>query len=267
MAHVAIVEKYKSNVDYSKYFDFDFTVFQLCDENVKRVLKKDIRPEFYEEFDKDEWDYVILVGADPCKHVAKITSVTKYQGYLVEDKWLPLTNPAMLIFKPEGTNAFNKAVENVNNYINGEIKEADVTAVLIDDENELIVLLNYILSNPEYSLIALDSETSSLYPRDGYVLGVSLAVEEGKGYYISSDCITEDASELFQKIFNKCRVVFHNAKFDIGFFSYHFGWEFKTIDDTMLMHYILDEKVGTHGLKDLSIKYTDLGDYDRELEE
>lgn len=268
MEKIAIVDKYNSGHDYSKYFEFKYDTYHLCDENVKRVLKKDITL----EFDPSEYDYVILVGADPCKHVGKISSVLKYQGYLVENKFLPITNPAMLVFKPEGANAFNKAVENIHKYINGELHDAEVNTILIDDENELMTLLNYLDSATSWkedpiTVISLDSETSALYPRDGYVLGISLAFKTTEGYYISSDAITEEASALLQKIFNKVKVVFHNAKFDFHFFKYHFGWYFRDFEDTMLMHYVLDEKVGTHGLKELVIAYTDLGDYDRPLEE
>lgn len=262
MAKVAIVDKYDSKVDYKKYFEFDFIVHHLCESNVKRVLKKDITL----EFDPEEYDYVILVGADACKHIAKISSVTKYQGYLVEDKFLPITNPAMLAFKPEGSNAFNKAVDNIHHYIDGEIKDADVSVYMIQDEDEFIALLQYHLSAGT-NLFSMDSETSALYARDGYVLGISLSFDGKSGYYVSSDCITEDAVELLQTLINRSKVVFHNAKFDISFFSYHFGLTFKDIEDTMLMHYTLDERVGTHGLKELTIAYTDLGDYDRELEE
>jgi len=265
MKKIAIIDKYNSHVNYKQYFDFDFDEYHLCEENVKRVLKKDITLEHKPIV--EEYDFLILIGADVCKHVAKISSVTKYQGYLVEDKFLPITNPAMLAFKPEGTNAFNKAVEDIKKYVSGEVKTSQVATVLIDDEDELLTLLYFLYSKtPE--AISLDSETSSLYPRDGYVLGISLAYENNRGYYISSDCITEKASDLLQVIFNKTKVVFHNAKFDISFFKYHFGWEFSDdFDDTMLMHYVLDERVGTHGLKELAIIYTDLGDYDKPLQQ
>lgn len=261
---IAIIDKYNANIDYKKYFDFDFDLYHLCDENVKRVLKKDITLDFLPII--DNYKFIILVGSDPCKHIAKISSVTKYQGYLVEDKWLPITNPAMLTFKPEGSAAFNKSVENIHNYIKGKIAESKAEVILIDSEELLISLLTFIYES-SINIISLDSETSALYPRDGYVLGVSLSFNSNKGYYILSDVISEEASVLFQKIFDKCTIVFHNAKFDISFFKYHFNWVFNHIEDTMLMHYILDERVGTHGLKELSIIYTDLGDYDRELEE
>ena len=35
----------------------------------------------------------------------------------------------------------------------------------------------------------------------------------------------------------------------------------------MLLHYCLEEAVGTHGLKPLALRFTDLGDYERELDE
>ena len=67
-------------------------------------------------------------------------------------------------------------------------------------------------------------------------------------------------------IFKSAKVIFHNAKFDKHFFKYHFGWEFPNWEDTALLHYCLDEQPGTHGLKQLAIKYTDLGDYDKDLD-
>ena len=41
---------------------------------------------------------------------------------------------------------------------------------------------------------------------------------------------------------------------------------FPKVSDTMLMHYILDESKGTHGLKFLALKYTEYGDYDKDLD-
>ena len=47
----------------------------------------------------------------------------------------------------------------------------------------------------------------------------------------------------------------------------HLNWEFPDFEDTMLLHYCLEEAVGTHGLKGLAMKYTDLGDYEKDLED
>ncbi len=48
--------------------------------------------------------------------------------------------------------------------------------------------------------VAFDSETSALYCRDGYLLGVSMSHQEYQGVYIDSDCLTEVAVYYLQKI-------------------------------------------------------------------
>jgi DNA polymerase I-like protein with 3'-5' exonuclease and polymerase domains len=53
----------------------------------------------------------------------------------------------------------------------------------------------------------------------------------------------------------------------MGYMEYEYGFEFPDYEDTMLLHYCLEEAVGTHGLKPLALRFTDLGDYDKELDE
>ena len=129
-------------------------------------------------------------------------------------------------------------------------------------------LHRYLKDALEYPLdyIALDSETSSLYPRNGYMLGFSMSYKKEHGVYVDCECIDGTAELLMQDIFNKKRVVFHNSKFDLQWFEYHFNFEFPQFEDTMLMHYMFDENPGTHGLKTLAIKHTDYGDYEAELD-
>ena len=99
------------------------------------------------------------------------------------------------------------------------------------------------------------------------MLGISLCYERDHGAYISSDCITERVSNLLQKLWLTKPVVFHNAKFDRGMLTYHFGWVFPVYEDTMLLHYCLDENPGNHGLKSLALKYTKYGDYEKPMYE
>jgi DNA polymerase-1 len=58
----------------------------------------------------------------------------------------------------------------------------------------------------------------------------------------------------------------HNLKFDLKFLIAHFGWNIKgNFDDSMLMHHLLDENT-LHGLKLLAARFTDLGNYAKDLE-
>ena len=173
----------------------------------------------------------------------------------------------MLAFKPEAKKTWEESCENIKKYIAGELKQAKLgkdKCYGITESADLYVFLDNAL-NHDNDFIALDSETSGLYPRDGHMIGISLSYEDEHGAYINTDCIDEKAEKLLQQLFDKKRVVFHNAKFDIAFFSYHFGFRFPRFEDTMLLHYMLDENPGTHGLKQLSLKYTPYGDYEKPM--
>ena len=256
---IAIVETKPSRNDYVDLFEnsFEFDQFQLCSNpSVKRVLKRDVDI----EFNPDDYDWVILVGSEPLKFYTKEGSITEYSGRIVDDKFLPVINPAMLAFKPEAKKTWEESRDNVFKYLNGEMKQEKLENIYgITESADLYVFLTRALEH-ENDFVALDSETSALYPRDGHMLGISMSYEPEHGAYIDCNCIDEKAEELLQLIFDKKRVVFHNAKFDIAFFEYHFGFKFPRFEDTMLMHYMLDEQPGTHGLKQLTLKHTPYGD-------
>ena len=97
------------------------------------------------------------------------------------------------------------------------------------------------------------------------MLGFSMSYKKDLGAYILTDVITPDIEEIMQKIFDTKIVVFHNAKFDLAFFEYHFNFKFPKFEDTMLLHYCLDEVPGGHGLKQLAMEYTDYGDYEKPM--
>lgn len=262
---IAIIDKAPSRNDYTKYFDFDFELFHMSSVPVQKLLKKDVDL----EIDLDYYQYVILVGSEAAKEYAKITSVTNYAGQLIKDKFICISNPAMLIFKPEGKPEFERSVDKIKRYIKGELSNIAATGDFkwLDDPIEVENYLNEVL-NSLADYISMDCETTGLYPRDGYVLGISITHKKDQGRYISTDALTERAIELLQETVNKFTIVFHNMKFDIKMIEYHLGIKFRRdkVHDTMVMHYILDENA-PHGLKPLALKYTQYGDYDSELEE
>ncbi len=264
MATIAIVDKAPSAVNYSRYFNFEFDNYHLSSKKLKKLLKKDVDL----EFDSDSYEYVILIGSEASKFIGGIGSVTEFAGHLVDDKFIPMINPAMLSFKPEAKPLFDRACEKLHGYVSGE-KPPTVTGNFegIVDEERANEYLRSVLEDDAVKFIACDTETSALYPRDGYVLGISLSHKSKQGVYISTECIGPDTEKLLQDVFSSRLVVFHNAKFDLKMLEYHFDFKFPNVSDTMLMHYVLDETQGSHGLKSLAMKYTDYGDYDKALDE
>jgi DNA polymerase I-like protein with 3'-5' exonuclease and polymerase domains len=264
MKKVALIDKAPNRTRYSEYFNFDFDHYHMSDVPITKLLKKDVTL----QFDAEPYDLVILVGAEAAKEYAKVTSVTNYAGQLVNEKFVCITNPAMLAFKPEGKPDFQRAVDKILKYYNDSIvapSSGDFGG--INNTDQAKAYLQEILANAQ-GYVAWDTETTSLYPRDGYVLGVSLTYKTKQGRYILTDCMDEDCIDLLQQIANKFYTIFHNMKFDYKMISYHLGINFPRdrVHDTMVMHYVLDE-TDSHGLKQLALKYTDYGDYDSALDD
>ena len=263
---VAVIDKQPSSVAYAQFFELedlcDVEVLHLSSVKIGKVLKKDVD---LEGFNPEEYDYVILVGAEAAKHIAGISSVTALAGSLVKDKFIPMINPAILTFKPAMVDEFDRAVNKCKRVISGEsdLKTADIRFTECGDE-----ALEMLLEAEKHPVVALDTETSALYPRDGYLLGVSVTWTDNQGVYISADVLDVEHVAILQRIINTRIVVMHNAKFDIKWMNYHLELDFSTCDiqDTMLLHYLLDETQGTHGLKGLALKYTEYGNYDDELD-
>lgn len=261
---IAVIDKAPSRTDYKRYFDFDFDLFHMSSVPITKLLKKDVDL----VVDLTPYNFVILVGSEASKEYAKITSVTNFAGQLVNDKFIPITNPAMLHFKPEGKQDFDRCMVKIKEYIEGKRSNAAKTGDFkgICNADEALEYLQEILDNGT-DVVALDTEGTALYPRDGYVLGLSLTYKPGQGRYIITDILDDTHLDLIRKIIAKFDIVFHNMKYDYKMILYHLGIDFDRarVHDTMLMHYVLDEN-DAHGLKPLALKYTEYGDYDADLE-
>lgn len=261
---VALIDKAPNKTRYSDYFPFEFTHFHMSEVPITKLLKKDVTL----QFDPEPYDLVILVGAEAAKEYAKVTSVTNMAGQLVADKFVCITNPAMLAFKPEGKPDFQRALDKIIKIYEGTAKpQAQGDFAGINDTAEAKRFLREVLENAQ-GRVAWDTETTALYPRDGYVLGLSMTYKAKQGRYILTDCLDDVCLDLLQKIAREFETIFHNMKFDFKMIKYHLGIDFPRdrVHDTMCMHYVLDEN-DSHGLKQLALKYTDYGDYDSPLDD
>ena len=261
---IAVIDKAPNRTRYSDYFEFEYDQYHMSSVPITKLLKKDVDL----VVDLEPYDFVVLVGAEAAKEYAKITSVTNMAGQLVNDKFIAISNPAMLSFKPEGKPDFQRAVDRIHKYVKGQLKptvQGDFAG--IDSTDEAKAFFREVLANAQ-GYVAWDTETTCLYPRDGYVLGLSMSYKTKHGRYILTDCLDDECMDLLKQIANEYTTVFHNMKFDYKMIEYHLGISFprNKVHDTMVMHYVLDE-TDSHGLKPLALKYTDYGDYDSELDD
>ncbi len=107
--------------------------------------------------------------------------------------------------------------------------------------------------------VAVDTETSSLDPHQAELIGISLSSKIGKACYIplghnSKKCI--DKGLVLQKIKPlledpSTKKIGQNIKFDFIVFFKH-GIELTSMEDTMLMSYVLDAGKNRHNMDTLS---------------
>ena len=244
---------------FSKGLDFD--VLFLCSSPKEKILKKDV------DLDMsllDDYDIICPVGAESLKYTCGLTGILKYAGNVVNEKFIPIIDPNMLSIKPQYRVELKKCFDKIKSVVSGEeviINEKDYAYINTSDE-----FYPYLEQLKKSDDIVVDIETTSLSPRKGVIIGIALSTKPHQGIFVASD-VVEDLYEEFKHLFESKNCIFHNSKFDMQFLEYQFKFKFSKFDDTILMHYCLDESVGSHGLKDLAMKFTDLGDYDKDLHE
>ena len=127
---------------------------------------------------------------------------------------------------------------------------------LITDINEID---EWVEEAEEAGEVAVDTETNSLDPHQADLVGISLCSKIGKACYIpvghkSKDCLNKDS--VINKLKNlledpSVKKIGQNIKFDFIVF-YKLGILLSSMEDTMLMSYVLDAGKNRHNMDTLS---------------
>jgi len=135
-------------------------------------------------------------------------------------------------------------------------------------------------------VVSCDLETTGLNPKRDIILSFGFGIIEGssesqepQGYSVIVPIEVAEIPEVRDEILNllesdNIRIPFHNLKFDLQFLiEWAGGWvDIKGAEDTMIMHYMLDERTGTgyrtpgHSLKVLGRRY-DIPDFSFDFED
>lgn len=116
------------------------------------------------------------------------------------------------------------------------------------------------------SVIALDIESAGDIDNDTFAAGriLSIALWNGKfGVVIPEELAeTPESAELIKRLCRDCIVVCHNGTFDMPYLSKRLGINVYHHEDTLLMHFVLDNLAGEHGLKPLARRWLRAADWD-----
>ncbi len=119
---------------------------------------------------------------------------------------------------------------------------------------------NWITEAEELGEVAVDTETNSLDPHQADLVGVSLSSKIGKACYIpighkSNKCIKKDlVLKKLKPLLEdpSIKKIGQNIKFDFIVFFKH-GINMTSMEDTMLMSYVLDAGKNRHNMDTLSV--------------
>lgn len=114
--------------------------------------------------------------------------------------------------------------------------------------------------------IACDIETRRVEYTDNKVLAIGFSITENTA--ISITCFTPRVLAALQHIFwnKKFNFIWHNGKFDTTRLKYLLNLDARVDNDTILMHYAcINEKRGTHKLKELAQLYLQAPAWEDEL--
>lgn len=116
------------------------------------------------------------------------------------------------------------------------------------------------------TVIALDIESAGDIDEDTFAAGriLSIALWNGKfGVVIPEELAeTDKAAETIKRLCDTCTVVCHNGTFDMPYLSKRLGIRVYHHEDTLLMHFVLDNLAGEHGLKPLARRWLRAADWD-----
>jgi len=135
--------------------------------------------------------------------------------------------------------------------------ESNIEVIVVDTEDKLKKLAREL---DKAKIISFDTETTGTDEMQADLVGISLAVKEGEGYYIpighttGKNLPTEKAVEALKPSMTNPKIgkLAHNAKYDYIILA-RYGLEVSPLTfDTMLAEFIVDPSSYNLGLKNLS---------------
>lgn len=180
---------------------------------------------------------------------------------------VPTWHPAYCLRNPD---AFPTLVSDV-----GKLREKRFgqwkppTWVHAEELEHAMNMLDDVMANAEYLVIdievGVEKDNSFIHPNLYSMLCVGLQYKKGVAYVIGEEPLkNEEVVKRLGEVLRTKKLIAHNGKFDLeGLFP--LVGVLELFFDTMLAHYALDERPGTHGLKVLAVERLGAPKYDDEI--
>jgi len=286
----------KANIDYRNVY------FSNCVRCLPKGTTKTVREPSYEEMDacspylEKEIETVKPTVIIPAGNVAlryimgaKNLNISRNRGLEIwSDKYdckiMPIYHPAAILRNPKYEGVTVQDLVRIKT--SSTTKEMSALGLgvyeTVDTKDKLATLFHYLETEPE---IAVDLETTGLDWQNSDIISIGFSWKERTGWCLpllkTKSDPTEDTVRFWDdatylNIFSRLnkalslpsKKIFHNGKFDRKHLIRHGINVANVYFDTMLAHHLLDENAeGLHGLKQCAWVYTDMGGYDKEVDQ
>lgn len=190
------------------------------------------------------------------------------------ERWFRVVN-GVLQLPPDGVlkgnfSLMDQAIEAIHNFSLGEPQtgwwdDSKVHGQVFRDADGCMGAIDFLKTK---KVLAVDIETCHTRYDNNRVLLIGFAWDDYESVVIAN--FEDDVLGNLQHLFWQKDITFiwHNGKFDTTRLKYLLGIDARIDEDTMLMHYgCINERKGTHSLKDLGPLYLNAPQWDDELEE
>ncbi len=193
----------------------------------------------------------VPVKNDPNEFLIKDINKVKLYEFLREMEFNRLLSQVISFYgESEGNDSKDQISSKKLSKLNTKIYRSILTE---KDLDELINILN------SRSVIAVDTETTSLNPQEASLVGVSISYENNKAFYIplghkNVKCLNKELVLKKLKIILEdpsIKKVGQNIKYDFIIFKNN-GVKLNPVDDTMLLSYTLDAGNNRHNMDTLA---------------
>ena len=176
---------------------------------------------------------------------------------------IPSTQPAYTLRNPEMFSDLQHNFDVGMRYAQGLYKAASNPATVVVTEDNIASVLDTLF---QYDELVIDLETTKngFYPYGwdpDKIRCIAIAGDEKTGYIIPYNLIHHKG---VHELINSKPGIYHNGHFDCGFL-FQEGFYPVIAYDTMLAHFLIDERLFAHGLKSLAGKYLGAPDWEEDL--
>lgn len=159
---------------------------------------------------------------------------------------IPNYHPALLLYSPGNYKVFAGVIEIVSRLVQGiMIDPGQVRWKWAEDEEALIHLRDQIAP---LRYVSADLETSGLVRHDTDIWVFGIATNKNEVTVVSYEAITKYPERIHEILKAGPQWIWHHGKFDTSIWHWKKFMEATLDQDTIYMHYCLNETSGTHGL-------------------